>query len=136
MSETLVIALITGIVTFLAATAPKWLEQRSGARKQKADEHAAIRDDLRKIIADRDAAIADRDGKVAERDQTIERWRDRYYTLRERHLNMQTRYSALVLILRANSLDHLVANINAPLEGQGLDEDEDPPALEDKEARK
>lgn len=126
MSETLIVAIVTGIVTFLAASVPKWLEQRSVARKQQSEEQAALRDDLRKMIAERDALIERKDGE-------IERGRERYYSLRERHLALQTRYGAMVIILRANSLDHLVANIEA----HGLDEDEDEePAEKAKETSK
>lgn len=109
MTEAMWIALASALSGFAIAFAPKLFDWLTGMRKQKLDEAAVIRKELRDTIAERDREI---DATVADR----EKWREKYYTLRERHVDMQSRYSALVLILRANSLDHLVANINAPLE--------------------
>lgn len=109
MSEPVLIALVTALATFLAASAPKWIEQLGGARKQRDDAAAAIRDELRKTLAIHE-------DRIEELEKERDAWRDRYYGLRERLVEMQNKYSAIVLVLRANSLDHLVANIQAPLE--------------------
>lgn len=114
MTESVIIAAITGIVGVLVAILPRLVDlanQRNQARV----------DALKAQITDAGERAGRADERAAKAEAAIDGWREKYYGLREHYIGLQTRYSAIVLILRANSLEHLVANLNQPIE---LDDDE------------
>lgn len=144
MSEPVTIAVIGAVCTLIGALIPKIGDVINGRRQLANSEVVALRAEaaaLRKELSDRDsgkqqfaskeateiraeaaelrrdlsARIDHQQGEIERLQDDVDEWKQRYYDLRDLYMQVAANYQAVVAILKANNLGHLIEQeVGAP----------------------